>query len=142
MSATHLEDLTDRVKPRSASNLLLWFVVGFVVIFFTWAYFAELDRTVRGMGRVIPSSQLQVVSNLEGGIVEAILVRAGQQVRAGDPLIQRLNQELKGRTLVLITHRPPLLQLVQRIILLDRGKVVTDGPRDTVLRQITAPKAA
>ncbi len=57
-------------------------------------------------------------------------------------LIQRLNQELKGRTLVLITHRPPLLQLVQRIILLDRGKVVTDGPRDAVLRQITAPKAA
>jgi membrane fusion protein, adhesin transport system len=88
MSATHLEDLTDRIKPRSASNLLLWFVVGFVVIFFTWAYFAELDRTVRGMGKVIPSSQLQVVSNLEGGIVEQILVRAGQQVRAGDPLIQ------------------------------------------------------
>ncbi len=84
----HLEDLTDRIKPRSASNLLLWFVVGFVVIFFVWAYFAELDRTVRGMGRVIPSSQLQVVSNLEGGIVEQILVRAGQQVRAGDPLIQ------------------------------------------------------
>ena len=88
MSETHLEDLTDRIKPRSASNLLLWFVVGFVLIFFTWAYFAELDRTVRGMGRVIPSSQLQIVSNLEGGIVEQILVRAGQQVRAGDPLIQ------------------------------------------------------
>lgn len=88
MSETHLENLTDRIKPRGASNLLLWFVVGFVVIFFTWAYFAELDRTVRGMGRVIPSSQLQVVSNLEGGIVEQILVRAGQQVRAGDPLIQ------------------------------------------------------
>ena len=57
-------------------------------------------------------------------------------------LIQRLAQELQGRTLILITHRPPLLQLVQRIILLDRGKVVTDGPRDTVLQQITAPKAA
>ena len=88
MSETHLEDLTDRVKPRSASNLLLWGVVSFVVIFFVWAYFAELDRTVRGMGKVVPSSQLQVVSNLEGGIVEQILVRAGQHVRAGDPLIQ------------------------------------------------------
>ena len=57
-------------------------------------------------------------------------------------LIQRLQEELKGRTLVLITHRPPLLQLVQRIILLDKGKVVADGPRDAVLKQIMRPKAA
>jgi ATP-binding cassette subfamily C protein LapB len=57
-------------------------------------------------------------------------------------LIQRLQEEFKGRTLILITHRPPLLQLVQRIILLDQGKVVSDGPRDNVLKQIMRPKAA
>jgi ATP-binding cassette subfamily C protein LapB len=57
-------------------------------------------------------------------------------------LIQRLQQELKGRTLVLITHRPPLLQLVDRIILVDKGRVVADGPRDQVLKQITRPQAA
>lgn len=88
MHGTHLEDLTTRIKPRSASNLLLWLIVAFVVTFFVWATFTELDRTVRGMGRVIPSSQLQVISNLEGGVVQDILVHAGQQVRAGDPLIQ------------------------------------------------------
>jgi len=85
---THIEDLTDRIRPRTASNVLLWGVTAFVLIFFLWAAFAELERTVRGMGRVIPSSQLQVVSNLEGGIVEEILVRQGQQVRAGDQLIR------------------------------------------------------
>lgn len=52
-------------------------------------------------------------------------------------LIQRLQEETKGRTLVLITHRPPLLALVSRIMLVDRGKVVLDGPRDEVLKQIT-----
>jgi ATP-binding cassette subfamily C protein LapB len=57
-------------------------------------------------------------------------------------LIQRLREELKGRTLVLITHRPPLLQLVDRIILMDKGKIVSDGPRDNVLKQIMRPKAA
>ena len=57
-------------------------------------------------------------------------------------LIQRLQEELKGRTLILITHRPPLLQLVQRIILMDRGKIISDGPRDSVLKQIMRPKAA
>jgi adhesin transport system membrane fusion protein len=88
LSETHLEDLTTRIKPRTASNLLLWFVVAFVVAFFVWAALTELDRTVRGIGRVVPSSQLQIVSNLEGGVVEEILVRSGQQVRAGDPLIR------------------------------------------------------
>jgi ATP-binding cassette, subfamily C, bacterial LapB len=52
-------------------------------------------------------------------------------------LIQRLMQELNGRTLLLITHRPPLLALVDRIMLVDRGKVIADGPRDEVLKQIT-----
>jgi ATP-binding cassette subfamily C protein LapB len=57
-------------------------------------------------------------------------------------LIQRLQEELAGRTVILITHRPPLLQLAQRIILLDGGKIVSDGPRDTVLKQIMRPQAA
>lgn len=52
-------------------------------------------------------------------------------------LIQRLRDELKDRTLVLITHRPPLLALVSRIMLIERGKVALDGPRDEVLKQIT-----
>ena len=62
------------------------------------------------------------------------------QTEAG--LLQRLGAELEGRTAVLITHRPPLLQLVTRIILLDRGKIIADGPRDKVLEQIRPPRAA
>jgi adhesin transport system membrane fusion protein len=88
MHGSHLEDLTDRIKPRTASSVLLWVITGFVLIFFIWASQAHLARTVRGMGRVIPSSQLQIVSNLEGGIVRDILVRQGQQVPAGAPLIR------------------------------------------------------
>ncbi|HST37811.1 MAG TPA: HlyD family type I secretion periplasmic adaptor subunit [Allosphingosinicella sp.] len=98
MTETHLEDLTTRIKPRTASNLLLWFVVGFVVIFFLWAAFTKLDRTVRAQGRVIPSSQLQIVSNLEGGIVQDILVRSGQHVDRGTELI-RLNPIQAGAEL-------------------------------------------
>ena len=71
---THIEDLAGRVRPRQASNVLLWIIAIFFVAFVIWAAVTELDRTVRGQGRVIASSQLQVVSNLEGGIVSAILV--------------------------------------------------------------------
>jgi ATP-binding cassette subfamily C protein LapB len=56
-------------------------------------------------------------------------------------LIQRLRDELKDRTLVLITHRPPLLALVSRILLIERGRVAMDGPRDDVLKQITRQQA-
>ena len=88
MSDTALEDYVARVRPASASNVLLWGILGFVVLFFIWAALTELDRTVRGQGRIIPSSQLQVVSNLEGGIVEQILVRTGQIVTKGQLLIR------------------------------------------------------
>jgi ATP-binding cassette subfamily C protein LapB len=67
-------------------------------------------------------------------------------------LLQRLQGELKDRTLMLITHRPPLLALVSRILLVERGRVVADGPRDEILKKLTqapppaaaagAPKAA
>ncbi|MGZ8327657.1 MAG: type I secretion system permease/ATPase [Allosphingosinicella sp.] len=52
-------------------------------------------------------------------------------------LIHRLREEMKDRTLVLITHRPPLLALVSRIMLIERGRVAMDGPRDDILKQIT-----
>lgn len=84
---THLEDLADRVRPRAASNLLLWLVIGFVVLFGLWASLAQLDRTVHAPGRVIASGRLQVISNLEGGVVQAILVRAGDSVKRGQALV-------------------------------------------------------
>lgn len=98
MSHAHLEDLTDRIKPKAASAMLLWGVAGFFVIFIAWAALTKLDRTVRGAGRVVPSSQLQIVSNLEGGVVEAILVQPGQVVKQGAELI-RLDQTQTGSDL-------------------------------------------
>lgn len=95
MSETAIEDYVQRIRPTTASNVLLWAILGFVVIFFIWAALAQVDRTVRGQGRVIPSSQLQVVSNLEGGIVEAILVNTGDMVKRGAELI-RLDQTATG----------------------------------------------
>jgi ATP-binding cassette, subfamily C, bacterial LapB len=52
-------------------------------------------------------------------------------------LLTRLAQEVQDRTLILITHRPTLLRLVTRIILLDQGRIVADGPRDAILKQIS-----
>lgn len=88
MKLLNLEDLALRVKPRTATTILLWAIVCFVVIFFLWAAFAELERTVRAEGRVVPNSQIQTVSNFEGGIVEDILVELGEEVRVGQEMIR------------------------------------------------------
>jgi adhesin transport system membrane fusion protein len=95
MTESHLEDLADRIKPKAVSNLLLWLIVSFIVVFIAWASIVKLDRTVHAPGRVVPSSRLQVLSNFEGGIVAAILVHVGDLVKRGQPLV-RLDQTQAG----------------------------------------------
>ncbi|HHK75155.1 MAG TPA: ATP-binding cassette domain-containing protein [Rhizobiales bacterium] len=51
-------------------------------------------------------------------------------------LLENLRPEIEGRTLILATHRAPLLALVDRIIWLDGGRVIADGPRDEVLKSL------
>ncbi|OQW71499.1 MAG: hemolysin secretion protein D [Proteobacteria bacterium ST_bin11] len=70
------------------SHLILWFFAAFVVVSLVWAGFASLDEVTRGEGKTIPSSQVQVVQNLEGGIVAEILVQEGQLVDKDQVLLQ------------------------------------------------------
>lgn len=88
MDETMIEQRLDRLRPASASNLLLWAILAFLAVFVMWAAFTEIDRTVRGDGRVVPSSRLQIVSNLEGGLIAQILVRGGMDVKAGQVLLK------------------------------------------------------
>ena len=66
---------------------LLWTIAIFFVVAFAWIAIAEVDTVTRADGRVMPSAKMQVVQNLEGGIVTAILVKQGQTVNAGDRLV-------------------------------------------------------
>jgi ATP-binding cassette subfamily C protein LapB len=105
----------------------------------------DLRLADRGEGLSGGQRQSIAIARALGGRPEIMVMdepTSAMDAQTEAALIQRLQEELKGRTLILITHRPPLLQLVQRIILLDQGKVVSDGPRDAVLKQIMRPKAA
>ena len=75
-------------RPRRFAHLLLFTIVLFFALFVAWASFATLDEVTRGEGRVIPSSQVQVVQNLEGGIVAELRVREAQIVEAGEVLLR------------------------------------------------------
>lgn len=73
--------------PRGA-QLLLWALLAFMLLAIVWANWATLDEISRGNGEIIPSKQLQVVQNLEGGIVSEILVAEGDVVEKGQVLLR------------------------------------------------------
>lgn len=77
----------DEELPFSRHALLLS-IAAFCVIFVIWASFATLEETTRGEGRVIPSSEVQILQSLEGGILDKFFVREGEQVKAGQTLVQ------------------------------------------------------
>ena len=78
---------TDDDLPLS-QHLILMFIAAFFVIFVIWANFAALDEVTRGDGKVIPSTEIQKLQSLEGGIVEEFLVREGDEVKAGQVLMR------------------------------------------------------
>ncbi|MGB1756440.1 MAG: HlyD family type I secretion periplasmic adaptor subunit [Pseudomonadales bacterium] len=75
-------------RPGFLSHLVLWCTIFVVFVAIVWANFAELDEITRAEGRVIPSSQIQVIQNLEGGILREVLVKEGDQVAKGQVLLQ------------------------------------------------------
>ena len=85
--ATVVASGNKRGQLRMASLWLLWLIALLFAVLFAWAAISEIDTVTRADGRVIPSAKLQVIQNLEGGIVAEILAKPGQLVNAGDKLV-------------------------------------------------------
>ena len=75
------------MRTPKVAQAILWVMLAMVATFGVWAYFSSIDEIVRGQGKAIPVSHTQVIQNLEGGIVESILVREGQSVKKGELLM-------------------------------------------------------
>jgi len=75
-------------NTAKSSRIFLWAVLSMVFGTLIWMSIAEVDEITKGDGKVIPSSHLQVIQNLEGGIVEEIRVNEGDHVKKGDLLIR------------------------------------------------------
>ncbi len=90
LSAAVLEVAPTRLR------FVLYFWVVAIVMFLVWANFALIDEIARGDGEIIPSGENQMIQNLEGGIVEEILVHEGQEVKKSQVLIKIDNQKSKS----------------------------------------------
>jgi len=72
--------------PRGGRSILYVVIILFA-LFFYWASVSEVEEVTRGDGKVIPSGQIQMVQNLEGGIISKILVQVGDQIKKGQLLL-------------------------------------------------------
>lgn len=85
--ASSASDAILHQTPKGGQQLL-WAIVVFVVVMVVWASWATVDEFARGEGQVIPSQYVQIVQNLEGGIVAEVFVSEGQSVKRDDPLVR------------------------------------------------------
>ena len=75
-------------KTALKSRLFLWIMLLTVAVFIVWADHAMIDEVVKGYGKIVPSSQIKSIQNLEGGIVKEILIKEGDLVKKGEPLLK------------------------------------------------------
>ena len=105
------------------------------------------DLRLADRGESLSGGQRQAISLARALIGDPRLLvfdepTASMDAESEDALLNRMLPELEGRTCFIITHRPSLLKLATRIILLRDGRMVADGPRDEILRRLNPPKAA
>ncbi|MDR0587926.1 MAG: HlyD family type I secretion periplasmic adaptor subunit [Burkholderiales bacterium] len=83
-AALSLQETPVSPLPRVA----MWLIIAFAGIAFLWAVFGRIDVVATASGKIIPNERTKVIQSLEPAIVKAIYVNDGQQVRAGQVLIE------------------------------------------------------
>ena len=114
-----LRNLFSTPKP----DLILYVILLFFISFFIWASRAELEEVTRGNGKIIASSKLQVIQNLEGGIINDIAVRTGDRVSEGDLLVKLDETKFLGD---LNAAQQQLKSLDQSLALLEEERLILE----------------
>ncbi|QKZ06233.1 MULTISPECIES: HlyD family type I secretion periplasmic adaptor subunit [Pseudomonas] len=124
-------------SPR-LTRITVWLCAALIVAALVWAKFAVLQEVTMGEGKAIPSSKVQVIQNLEGGIVTEIYVREGQVVNKGDTLLRLDDTRFLSNKGESEADRYALMAQVERL------QAETDGKPFTVSDEVRskAPQVA
>lgn len=107
------------------SRITIWVVSACLLSALSWAHFAVLDEVTKGEGKAIPSSKIQVIQNLEGGIVSEIFAREGQVVNKGDVLLRLDDTRFLSNQGETEADRLALIARIERLTAEAEGRPVT-----------------
>jgi ATP-binding cassette, subfamily C, bacterial LapB len=105
------------------------------------------DLQVGERGERLSGGQRQAIAIARAELLTPPLVlldepSSAMDSRSEEQFKARLAAQLSGRTLILVSHRTSLLSLVNRLIVIDQGRVVADGPKEQVLAALAGGKVA
>lgn len=105
------------------------------------------DLPVGERGELLSGGQRQSVGIARAVLHNAPLLLLDEPTSAMDfsteaLVTQRMQAFCQGKTVLLVTHRTSMLSFVDRVIVIDQGKVVADGPRDRIMQALTAGRIA
>ncbi|MCO4319001.1 HlyD family type I secretion periplasmic adaptor subunit [Phyllobacterium sp. 21LDTY02-6] len=115
------EWVTDLEQEDEKSPLRRLVIAGITTIgiafggFFSWAYSAELGSAAIAIGTVIVDSKRKTISHFEGGILDSLLVREGDVVTAGQPLLRLDNTRARSDLRALQSRRVGLIARLARL---------------------------
>jgi ATP-binding cassette subfamily C protein LapB len=101
------------------------------------------DMQVGERGELLSGGQRQSVGIARAVLHNAPILLLDEPTSAMDfsteaQVTQRLQEFAQGKTVVLVTHRTSMLALVDRVIVVDQGKIVADGPRERIMQALQA----
>lgn len=92
-----MQQLLEDPGMSPALRRSMWLIVLLVLAFLLWAVFAPVNELARARGEVIPSGYVQVVQSQAGGVIEQLLVREGDTVKAGQLMARFKAVDVKKR---------------------------------------------
>ena len=153
--------ILEQTPTRISRVLKIWLIT--VGVFILWASLAEIDEITRGDGDVIPFGQNKIIQNLEGGIISAILIHEGQEVKKGETILRinnakslstsetnkmkyeelkakwnRLDAEANDKPFIVSTNMSKQMQLSKNLY--DSDKIEFNAKDSAIVQQIEQKK--
>lgn len=105
------------------------------------------ELPVGEMGGLLSGGQRQLVALARCLVTQPQILLMDEPTSSMDAqseilFLRQLNEALGTRTVIMVTHRPAVLELAQRVVVVDGGKVILDGPKAQVLAALSGAKPA
>lgn len=81
-------EILEELGPNNLSKAIILLCATLVLAGLVWAAFATIQQTSKAVGEIVPRGPIHTIQHLEGGIVQEVLVKEGELVEAGSPLVR------------------------------------------------------